>query len=113
MYTVIFELISVKKNVWKYKPMIFRNVSDTTRLVPQLRTVAREMALPLTEAGKISLRINQDTVKVNKSKQIRINQETVKVNQSVTIHVSNQLTKVFQTYNTIQYKYLYNLKSFK
>lgn len=88
----------MKKNVWKYKPMIFRNVSDTTRLVPQLRTVAREMALPLTEAGKISLRINQ---------------ETVKVNQSVTIHVSNQLTKVLQTYNTIQYKNLYNLKSFK
>lgn len=53
--------------VWRYIPMISRNVRDTTRLVPQLRTVAREMALPLTEAGKISLRINQDTVKVNKS----------------------------------------------
>ena len=45
----------------RYVPMISRNVSDTMRLVPQLRTVAREMALPLTEAGKISLRISQDT----------------------------------------------------
>lgn len=53
--------------VGRYIPMTFRNVSDTTRLVPQLRTVAREMTLPLTEAGEISLRINQDTVKVNKS----------------------------------------------
>lgn len=40
---------------------ISRKVSETIRLVPQLSTVAREMALPLTEAGKISLRINQDT----------------------------------------------------
>lgn len=63
--------------------MISRNVSDTTRLVPQLRTVAREMALPLTEAGKISLRINQDTVKVN---------------QSVTIHALNQLMKLLHTF---------------
>lgn len=47
----------------RYVPMISRNVSDTMRLVPQLRTVAREMALPLTEAGKISLRISQDTAK--------------------------------------------------
>lgn len=30
---IIFELILVKKNVWKYKLMIFRNVSDIIRLV--------------------------------------------------------------------------------
>lgn len=65
--------------------MIFRNVSDTTRLVPQLRTVAREMALPLTEAGKISLRINQETEKVNQSESTE--KRTVIVNQSITIHV--------------------------
>jgi len=38
-----------------------RNVKDTTRFVPQLRTVAIEKALPLIPAGKISLNSNQDT----------------------------------------------------
>ena len=38
-----------------------RNVKVTTRLVPQLNTVAIAMARPLTAAGNISLRTNQVT----------------------------------------------------
>ena len=67
MSTVLIICIQITVNFCnlftRYVPMISRNVSDTMRLVPQLRTVAREIALPLTEAGKISLRISQDTAK--------------------------------------------------
>ena len=38
-----------------------RNVAEMTRLDAQLTDVATDMAVPLTEAGKISLRINQVT----------------------------------------------------
>ena len=41
-----------------------RNVNETMRLVPQLNTVANEIARPFKEVGKISLNTSQETEKI-------------------------------------------------